>query len=171
MVGRRWLLKLVSILMLFIGASCLPSDRPYVRSVTSEPLVAVEGKLVKFTISYSGQEEQSFSETEIVVGYSQYLRFEQNAKPLPAEISEQQRQLVWKVGRLEKGESGSLWVEFRLATQIPREVYELQVAAEISAIGGSNNRVRHQRTGRALIEGHPTPTPLPTRTPEPTPRS
>ena len=168
MVGRIWWLSLLAAVTAVVAASCgAPTDRPYVQSVACEPSVAVEGELASFSVSYTGQEEQAFDNTELVVRYGDYLEFEGAASLPPDEVNWEERELVWLLGTLEAGDSGSVEVELRLAAEIPLEVYELPVVAEISSVGADDSHTYHRATGQALIEGHPTPTPLPTETPVP----
>lgn len=163
-------LALVGVAVLILAASCAPpTDRPSISAIESDPLVAQKGGTVLHTVRYTNaSEEQSFSNTVLVVRYSEYLEFDQNASPFPDDISERDRELSWKLGTLPPKEGGSIRVQFRIASKIPIAVYELKITAEISS---PNAKGPYTRSGRTLIEGHPTPTPKPTRTPEPTPAS
>jgi hypothetical protein len=169
-MGRRWLLLAVRGLVLFALAACgVPTDRPWISSVQGPSEPAEKGGPAAFTIKYdNATEAQSFTDVEVVVRYSEYLDFDQKASPFPDEIDERQRELTWWVGTLKPDESGSILVELRLAREIPLEVYELKITAEISIPSEDGGRTGYDRTGRTLIKGHPTPTPRPTDTPLPT---
>ena len=161
MSKRFWFYIPVTIaIAAFLFSACTPSVAR-IDGITHSPEYPKEGGEVVFTINYKNSStEESLQDVILEVTYDEYLMF-LDAVPVTDDRSENTRSLIWKLGTLQSGDTGSVEVKFELAQDIPYEIYELTLDANVSGQTSQGNSSGNSDQDKTLISDHPSPTPTP----------
>jgi hypothetical protein len=155
--------------MIFLtSCAAMNTPGPTIKGIKADPELIIEGLPIFYTITYENTHEtDTFYNVTISAEFLDF--FELITSNPPAEISQKDGNMyvTWNVGTLKPADIGSLVVKFNADSQIPPEIYQVEIFGNIQGSNSAQTPVVNVGQVIQYIEGRPTPTNVQMETPSP----
>lgn len=141
-----------------------PTPGPTITDIDTKPEFLMEGSPIFYTITYENTHAtDTFYDVTISAKFLDF--FDLITTSPPAQISQKDGEMyvTWNVGTLKPAEIGALVVKFNTDSQIPPEIYQIEIFGDIRGNNLSNTPVVNYGKVTQYIEGRFTPTGAPSK--------